>query len=432
MLGALSGCEKENSATEPVYNPISRLDAEVLLKQWNAERKGRLKSATTLNLTEEQWARTKVYLSEEEGRSLLTLPLAPGLRLCFGKAAGKAELFFCETRPDSTYLRQVAGKVEGTTFTGYLILYNQQGAGVVAYRYTDGGYEGAYHVMPRVCTLKDMTTNMHYVEEVVVTAPKKFSNVPTVEVCVVDFYSSPKGPKARETETLVDPFNADGLDRENPEPEPAVVPKIDDKKLADNPCAKLAWELLMNNCGFNELVSKFVGQHSLVNISLDVVNDLTSTTGKPCDGRTSPLYGDTYYISIDNEFASHANLVEVARVLVHEIIHAHLNYYVELCGRDLNELRKCYPDMYDRWNAYGFANNQTFQHAEMSDFYRTSMIEILKTIYPGLSDSMYNASSWGGLMETQAWNNLTIQEKTSILETIKGLRTTSNGNCISK
>jgi hypothetical protein len=62
MLGALSGCEKENSATEPVYNPISRLDAEVLLKQWNAERKGRLKSATTLNLKEEQWARTKVYL----------------------------------------------------------------------------------------------------------------------------------------------------------------------------------------------------------------------------------------------------------------------------------------------------------------------------------------------------------------------------------
>lgn len=229
MLGALSGCEKEKSATEPVYNPISRLDAEVLLKQWNAERKGRLKSATTLNLTEEQWGRAKVYLSEEEGRSLLTLPLAPGLRLCFGKAAGKAELFFCETRPDSAYLRQVAGKVEGAIFTGYLILYNQQGAGVVAYRYTDGGYEGAYHVMPRVCTLKDMTTDMQYIETVVVTG--KWMKKPQPQACVSET-DSPGGfgytSNLRIDANVGDCWSGGGSSGK-PDPKPEVA----------DPCAKV-------------------------------------------------------------------------------------------------------------------------------------------------------------------------------------------------
>ena len=52
MLAALSGCQKEEEIAGQEFNPISRLEAEKLIKGWNADRKGTLKSATTITITE--------------------------------------------------------------------------------------------------------------------------------------------------------------------------------------------------------------------------------------------------------------------------------------------------------------------------------------------------------------------------------------------
>lgn len=212
-------------------------------------------------------------------------------------------------------------------------------------------------------------------------------------------------------------------------PDPTPEPKIDDEKLKENPCAELAWNLLMNNFTFQNLVNKFIGSNSLVNISFEVIPNLTDKNGNPCQGKISEKLGDTYIISIDSGFASHANTMEVARALLHEVIHAEINYYFDLCGQDLTRFQQCYPEMYLRWQAYGFRNVGAFQHGEMTDYYRTTMKDILKSIYPGLSESMYDAATWGGLMSTSAWNALPQSEKDSIINTIKDLRNSSNGNC---
>ena len=146
MLGALSGCEKEKSATEPVYNPISRLDAEVLLKQWNAERKGRLKSATTLNLTEEQWGRAKVTVHPESLLSNMSIPLGDGLTLSLGKKGDTTSLHLLCVCPLPSYLAATGGALSEKTYTGYILVYNRRSEALFALRYQNGIFKAAHEV----------------------------------------------------------------------------------------------------------------------------------------------------------------------------------------------------------------------------------------------------------------------------------------------
>lgn len=214
-------------------------------------------------------------------------------------------------------------------------------------------------------------------------------------------------------------------------PKTEPIPIIYEDSLDKNPCAKLAWELLRNNYTFNSIISKFLGKNSAVNIHLQVVTNLKDRYGNSCDGLISPLMDNTYFISINDSFASHASTMEVARVFLHEIIHAELNYYFTVkCKGNLATFQSCYPDLYTRWQAYGFYYKEDYQHGEMTNYYRTTMKDMLKTIYPGLSDSMYDAAIWGGLMDTRAWVLLPLNEQIRIKSIISDIRNLSDGNCL--
>ena len=420
MLATLSGCQKELMAPNNL-NPISRLEAEQLLKEWNADRKSTLKSAAIITLSEKQWQGSKVYMNERTGLSFISVPLSSRLAICFARDTTHSEICFCETRPDNSYLTKTNGKVYSKTFCGYLIFYNEKGKGIVARRYENGQLEGEYEVVPKRSLLKNIAKDMQYTQEVEVTATRRHQEATFFILQGEDPIGTPPGVDPRYETVLI------GND-DSPSTYPTPEPKIDDEKLKENLCAKLAWDLLRNNYTFNGVINKFIGSNSVVNISFEVIPNLMSGN-KKCDAKTSELLGDTYIISIDSGFASHSNTMEVARALLHEVVHADLNYYYDLCHRNPSEFQKCYPDMYTRWQAYGFENIGTFQHGEMTDYYRTTMKDILKNIYPGLSDSMYDAATWGGLMSTSAWNALPQSEKDSIINTIKDLRNSSNGNC---
>lgn len=211
----------------------------------------------------------------------------------------------------------------------------------------------------------------------------------------------------------------------NPTPEP----KIDDEKLRENPCAKLAWDLLKTNYSFSTIIQKFVGNYSLLNISFEMVTNLENSNGIKCDALISPLLGKDYIISIDNSFASNASTLEVARAITHEIIHAELNYFYYECGQDKTVFQQKYPDLYARWEAYGFSNRTLYQHEEINNFYRSEMKSILMDICPGYSSNVYDAVIWGGLTGTQEWANLSSDEQNAIKAIVSEQRKAGSGNC---
>ena len=151
MLGALSGCEKEKSATEPVYNPISRLDAEVLLKQWNAERKGRLKSGEkNLVLGEREWSLASYRVSELQDVSYLSVPLEGRFFILFAKQDARTSLYFCQLLPDSAYLKRKQGVLTPGDYTGYVVLFDSRLKPCEGYRVQDGYFDGFTYAVKEV------------------------------------------------------------------------------------------------------------------------------------------------------------------------------------------------------------------------------------------------------------------------------------------
>ena len=131
MLAALSGCQKEEEIAGQEFNPISRLEAEKLIKGWNADRKGTLKSATTITITEGMWQKAKVSFFMEEQTNFISIPFTKKITIIFGDKRGCKKLFFLEARPSVSESDIISAK----TFTGYVVAYDSKLAPMSALRY---------------------------------------------------------------------------------------------------------------------------------------------------------------------------------------------------------------------------------------------------------------------------------------------------------
>ncbi|WP_197057264.1 hypothetical protein, partial [Alistipes sp. ZOR0009] len=335
MLGALSGCEKEKSATEPVYNPISRLDAEVLLKQWNAERKGRLKSATTLNLTEEQWGRAKVYQNLDEAISTISIPLSKWKVLCFGKNREGAGVYFCEVRPDDHYLELNGGRINKSTYTGYLVFFNDKGKGIAAYCYVDGRFKGVYEVATQQSFFKDITKEVFNLEEVVVVAnresPWKWIHDGnkgwTLNLCMPDYTFEERG-------------GGYSNGTSNPDPKPEVDTSDANFRNTKAACilAKLLGKTNTTMYDPSTVVGKLLkdywgktaaGAHNLKFVVSPSSMLVSGSTHAQCETDKSGK-SNNVIIRISQEYMESCSNIELVRTLIHESIHAEI--YVRMQG----------------------------------------------------------------------------------------------------
>jgi hypothetical protein len=402
MLAALSGCQKD-LVTPNGFTPISRMEAEKLISDWNTQRKSTLKSAATITLTEKQWQKAKVSLNTSDHTSIIALPLAPRLKLCFLKNDQKTVMYFTETRPDSLYLAQNGGKVFLNNYTGLLIFYNDKGKGVVAHQYENGEYKCDYEVEPKHSHLKDdidITKEMFYTETVVCTYIRPSAS---------GFSSSSifGGSPRRITEEKVC-IQEDGSDDPSPDPN---EPKIEDDSLKKNPCAQFAWDMLNStSTSFRSLIEPFLGQKSTLNITFDVKNFPTDAIL----GQAYPIKGNVI-ININGNVASSASSLLTASVFCHEIIHAEICRILQENHYDMTACKDDYAALWRNWekyrNAEVFNPNEMTQHGTMADAYTDLIVKMLMEFdrNQGITNRdpmIYEALAWGGLQDTDEWKEL--------------------------
>jgi|GEM_PF-2605718 len=138
-------------------------------------------------------------------------------------------------------------------------------------------------------------------------------------------------------------------------------------------------------------------------------------------------YG-TYFgesIHFQPKYLSSATQLSIASTILHESIHAYLNYLFITNADQTAEQFKAFVQLYSFINlnelykndnselatkikvAYAQSDQNWHHHNVMATKYIASISELLKRVDGNrLSDSYYFAMAWGGLMKTKAWNDL--------------------------
>jgi hypothetical protein len=74
-----------------------------------------------------------------------------------------------------------------------------------------------------------------------------------------------------------------------------------------------------------------------------------------------------------------------------------------------------YGGIYDYYSRYGESG---MQHEQMAEHYRISIVNMLKEFQPGLSQGIYEALAWEGLIGTVAWDALSEAEQKSLQQIV--------------
>lgn len=133
------------------------------------------------------------------------------------------------------------------------------------------------------------------------------------------------------------------------------------------------------------------------------------------------LKGSEVKVLINQSFLNVSDSIGAAGTVIHEMIHARLQGVFGSYGIDPDSIygssldtptrqrfesdafKKNYPGLYDYYSRYPFRDAE---HELMSVHYRPLIKEALKEAFPGYADDVYEALSWSGLDQTQAWNGL--------------------------
>ncbi|GEM_PF-592531 len=116
--------------------------------------------------------------------------------------------------------------------------------------------------------------------------------------------------------------------------------------------------------------------------------------------------------------------LDIARTLMHEVIHAEMyrvllslaatNGAIDKYDLDNKLNSHNYPGLYEYYRIYGFDD---MQHEQMADHYRNIIATFLKQLDNSLTNNQAQALAWVGLQGTTAWNNLTLSQQNAILNT---------------
>ncbi|MDG1697585.1 MAG: hypothetical protein P8H93_01565 [Polaribacter sp.] len=223
--------------------------------------------------------------------------------------------------------------------------------------------------------------------------------------------------------------NGGGVDYENE--------IILDSDLKDNDCLYSVYTEMGKAPTFANYLNNFDEDMSVANLKL------TSSTTLPNSTNAQTSAPQNYLITITfNENNLDRPKLCIARTFIHEMIHAEIfrkllsvaqHPSIQLDQNQLIQLRNDYPGLYDyytRWknNVPNGINLTSPQHQVMATHYRGIIIEALKEYDNTKSDEIYEALSWVGLQNTIAWNNLSPNEQTNILQIVATFNS-SNTNC---
>lgn len=203
--------------------------------------------------------------------------------------------------------------------------------------------------------------------------------------------------------------------------------------------AKCVYGKLETNNLLKKTLKKFNGVDAPVHLILQEGN-----LGAGVSGETS--YGDNITITLDKEDMKNTPSLWGAHTILHEAIHAEIYRKIRTTSQIKYDpytktfslpdgSRAHFPTLFDYYDKY--PNNP--QHNYMADYYRTAMEEGLKEYatfigktYP---DQLYKDIAWGGLHNTNAWDNMyadpiyTQNEQQRILNSIRNFKNSGNNEC---
>jgi hypothetical protein len=191
--------------------------------------------------------------------------------------------------------------------------------------------------------------------------------------------------------------------------------------------ADCIYEKLLSINGFKDLASKFEG----LGTEFDVLLKIGTTKSVTANGQTS-YKGPNQPIEITfNKDRMNRSALEVARTIVHEMIHAEM--YRALNTQGLEDSDLSFKETFEEYTRQ-FFGDEDIHHSYMADYWVDKMANMLELIHPqlgylGLNDFLspwayptgipkdfYKALAWEGLKDedVRAWNNKTAEQKDQI------------------
>lgn len=198
------------------------------------------------------------------------------------------------------------------------------------------------------------------------------------------------------------------------EEDEAFEERIDDSNLDD--CVKnILDSLKTHNHGIGEFLYKFAGNDIgyVWNVESDVIgNQVAASTDSPS------FYNGSITTVFDTRTYDNATDLSWVKTILHESAHAYLATYY---ARERPDFIGTYPEMVEDWGR--LQNWNDVHHEEFARSLVNDIAIILKEYGQmngyNLSDQFYNDLAWGGLQETNAFNQNVFFQRTRILNTIK-------------
>ncbi|SMO85044.1 hypothetical protein [Gracilimonas mengyeensis] len=205
---------------------------------------------------------------------------------------------------------------------------------------------------------------------------------------------------------------------------------IIESSFEQNPCLSSVYDKAGKSSAYQDILENFDGEFSVAHLVLSGQSNLPDTV----NARTYPPQNYLINISFNTNNLYRPSL-DVARTLIHEMIHAEMYRkllsiaqkpnlrYTEYTPEEwlafAHGLRNNFEGLYHyyykfRWGIPEGEEPTSAQHEAMADHYRNQIINALTDFDNTKSQSTYEHLSWIGLTNTTAWKNLSSTEQDSI------------------
>ena len=215
-----------------------------------------------------------------------------------------------------------------------------------------------------------------------------------------------------------------------------------------NPCLMDIWNAMKElNVGY-ETLKNYIGDNPVAQLCFDMQN-LNDENGDGPNGYNSQDWQNLSSTIVLNSENLNRSKLDIARTLLHEMIHSELFGMVVQAGRyeDLLQFAENYEgedpfqelwEYYDQYGSYIADENPGWQHEFMADYYIQYIASGLEKLAPFLMseasyeywtgvdfcpsqdlqnceewnwNDFYTAMAWAGLKETDEWNTLSDETK---------------------
>lgn len=179
-----------------------------------------------------------------------------------------------------------------------------------------------------------------------------------------------------------------------------------------NPCTKGVLDALdENNIGY-DLLTSFLGDNPTAEVIIDITPEIPNSSGDgTISAHTLPPANGTIKIEVSQEYLNQGRSnLEVARTLLHELIHAELFAQTSLNGNSFSSL----------FENFVRPRVGSEQHNVMSQYYVDRLASMMQQFDQNVNGQdygldMYRAGAWVGLENTDLWiSGLNQDEKDAI------------------